>query len=154
MLRSGSGGKLPATKLPDTMMPNCLQKDREGCRRFSEQLQEIVEKKEKEPPMKLHPHVRHGQPKRAKTVKAAQAAIDNAVANSKRLSRKLSKTTGKINSPAPAHSLPATASQKDTAAPASKNAAPKEWADYGMKVWKPKKHAKKENLLSVKPVTK
>jgi hypothetical protein len=63
--------KLPAAKIPEKVMAACHQSDREGCKRFGEQLQSIVEKKIKEPSKmhEKHEHLKGGKRKVKKAEK-------------------------------------------------------------------------------------
>jgi len=119
---------LSTSKIPESMMNSCLQKDREGCHRFAEQLQAIVERKESEPALTKRASKHHGKPISQAERKAAKKALR-------------AKEVAKI--------LKSQASQpaeKDSAKSA-KAEEPKQIKEYGMKVWKP--HHKKTSLLSV-----
>lgn len=121
LVKVQNGVMVQPAKLPEVMMKDCLQKDKEGCRRFSQQLQIIVTRKQGEPKMTKHPHLRHGHP--------------------------VSKHFSNLGTPAAKVSVEAARTKVAVASAQTRNAtksspgSPKGWADnYGMKVWKPKKH--------------
>jgi hypothetical protein len=62
--------KKPVDKIPETVMSACRQHDREGCKRFGEQLHSIVEKKEKE---SVNLHEKHNHKKGGKRKESVQA---------------------------------------------------------------------------------
>jgi len=117
---------LPAGQIPESMMHSCVQKDREGCHRFAEQLQSIVERKEAEPALIKRTSKHHGKPvskaeRRKLKVQAAAKQAQEARASSSKPLEPESKS--------------------------AKSEEPKQIKEYGMKVWKP--HHKKTSLLSV-----
>lgn len=116
---------LPSTKIPESMMNSCLQTDREGCHRFAEQLQAIVERKESQPALRKRTSKHHGKPvsKEERRKLRAQAAAKKVQAMS------------------------AKPAEKEPAAKSGKTEEQKQIKEYGMKVWKP--HHKKASLLSV-----
>merc|ERR1719388_2442 len=56
--------KLPVDQIEQKVMAACRQNDREGCKTFGQQLQKIVEKKEKESSKvhEKHAHLKGGKP--------------------------------------------------------------------------------------------
>jgi hypothetical protein len=72
--------KKPA-ELPDTVMKSCRQEDKKGCHRFAQQLQQIVEHKEKEGPIG---HMRHAKAKAAEKVQKVEK-VDKAAEQVKQI---------------------------------------------------------------------
>merc|ERR1719262_2044294 len=108
-------------------MNSCVQKDREGCHRFAEHLQGIVERKQAEPAMTKRAAKHHGK----------------RVSKEERKKLKMQAAAKK----APSSSVKSEAKEVKEPAAQSKSDEPKQIKEYGMKVWKP--HHKKSSLLSV-----
>lgn len=137
---------LPAGQILDKVMPACHQKDREGCQVFAHQLRTIVERKMKEKPMRKRPHERNGKPSQRKAIHVTKVEVEEAPQPEAQAAPAVEVK------PAPVEVKTTT-----TAAPKAKveeSKAPAEDVNnYGMKVWKPKKHHDKSkdgkaNLLS------
>jgi len=125
-----SSKKVEAANIPEAMMPSCLQKDREGCHRFAEQLQAIVERKESEPAMTRRTQKKHGKA----LTKAERKALNVQAKSGK-------KASASSDKPQPAQEQAAKSKPDD-----SKDQKKKEITEYGMKAWKP--HHKKSSFLS------